>query len=64
MGGIDMASEAEGKAEGVLKLLDARGLAPSQDQRRLVTSCTGPAQLDLWFDRAITAGAITEVFAD
>jgi hypothetical protein len=56
--------KAEGKAEAVLKLLDARHLAPSQEQRQRVTSCTDPAQLDLWFDRAITASTATEVFAD
>jgi hypothetical protein len=47
--------EAKGKAEAVLRLLSARGLAPSPEQRQLVTSSTDPAQLDLWFDRAITA---------
>lgn len=56
--------EAKGKAESVLKLLDARRLAPSQEQRQRVTSCTDPAQLDLWFDRAITVGTAAEVFAD
>jgi flagellar biosynthesis/type III secretory pathway protein FliH len=56
--------EAKGKAEAVLKLLDARRLAPSQEQRQQVTSCTDTAQLDLWFDRAITAGTAAEVFAD
>jgi hypothetical protein len=55
---------AEGKADGVLKLLDARHLGPSQEQRQRVTSCTDAAQLDLWFDRAITAGTAAEVFAD
>jgi hypothetical protein len=56
--------KAEGKAEAVLKLLDARHLAPSQEQWQRVTACTDPAQLDLWFDRAITAGTAAEVFAD
>jgi hypothetical protein len=56
--------EARGKAEDVLKLLHARHLAPSQDQRQRVASCTDPAQLDLWFDRAITAGTAAEVFAE
>jgi len=55
---------AEGKAESVLKRLDARHLAPSPEQRQRVTSCTDPAQLDLWFDRAITAGTAAEVFTD
>ena len=56
--------KAEGKAEDVLKLLDARGLAPSQKQRDQVKSCADPAQLDLWFDRAITVSTAAEVFAD
>jgi hypothetical protein len=56
--------KAEGKAEDVLKLLDARHLAPSKEQRQRVTSCTDSGQLDLWFDRAITAGTAAEVFAD
>jgi hypothetical protein len=55
--------KAEGKAEAVLRLLDARHLDPSQEQRDRVTSCTNAAQLDLWFDRAITAGTAAEVFA-
>jgi hypothetical protein len=56
--------EAKGKAEDVLKLLDARRLAPSEDQRQQVTSCTDAAQLNRWFDRAITAGTANEVFDD
>jgi hypothetical protein len=55
---------AEAKAEAVLKVLDGRKLAPSQEQRQRVTSCTDSAQLDRWFDRAITAGTADEVFAD
>jgi hypothetical protein len=47
-----------------LKILDARHLALSKEQRQRVTSCTDAAQLDLWFDRAITAGTADEVFAD
>jgi hypothetical protein len=56
--------KAEGKAEAVLKLLDARHLAPTAEQRQQVASCTDSAQLDSWFDRAITAGTTAEVFAD
>jgi len=55
--------KAEGKAEDVLKLLDARGLSLSKEQRQRVTSCTDPAQLDLWFERAITVTTVAEVFA-
>jgi len=56
--------ELKGEAKAVLRLLDARRLDPSQDQRQRVTSCTDSAQLDLWLDRAITAGTADEVFAD
>jgi hypothetical protein len=56
--------EAKGKAEAVLKLLDARRLVPSEEQRQRVTSCTDALQLDRWFDRAVTAGTAAEVFAD
>jgi hypothetical protein len=55
---------AEGKAEAVLKLLDARHLAPSTERWQQVASCTDAEQLDVWFDRAITAGTAAEVFAD
>lgn len=55
--------KAESKAEAVIKLLDARGLAPTDEQRRQVTSSADPAQLDHWFDRAITAITAAEVFA-
>ncbi|MGH3209384.1 MAG: hypothetical protein ACRDNO_16650 [Trebonia sp.] len=56
--------EAKGKAEAVLRLLDIRGLAPSQEQRQRVAASTNPAQLDRWFDRAITASTAAEVFAE
>ena len=56
--------EAKGKAEAVLRLLDARGLAPSPEQRQRVSSTTDPAQLDRWFDRAIAASTAAEVFTD
>ena len=55
---------AKGKAEAVLKLLDARRLAPSKEQRQQVASCTDATQLDRWFDRAITAATAAEVFTD
>jgi flagellar biosynthesis/type III secretory pathway protein FliH len=56
--------EVRAKAEAVLRLLDARGLALSGGQRQQVMSSADPAQLDIWFDRAITASTAAEVFAD
>jgi len=52
------------KAEGALKVLDARDVKPTQDQRGQVDAATDLAQLDRWFDRALTAATAAEVFAD
>jgi hypothetical protein len=60
----EVKGKVEGKVEAVLRLLDARGLSPSQEQRERVTSCTDSVQLDLWFDRAVTAATTAAVFAD
>jgi hypothetical protein len=56
--------EARGEAKAVLKVLDARRLAPSPEQRERVMSCTDSVQLDIWFDRALTAATAADVFAD
>jgi hypothetical protein len=56
--------EAKGEAKALLRLLDKRGLALSDEQRKQVGDCTKTAQLDLWFDRAITASSAAEVFAE
>jgi hypothetical protein len=55
---------ASAKAQDVLKVMDARGLRPTQEQRAKVTATAGIAQLDLWFDRALTAGTAEDVFQD
>jgi hypothetical protein len=60
----EVKGEARGEAKSVLKILDARGLASSEEQRQRVMSCTDAAQLDIWLDRAITADTTDEVFAD
>ena len=51
----------QAKAEYVLKALDKRGLDLTAEQRHQVSVCTDLAQLDQWFDRALTA-ATTETF--
>ena len=55
---------ATGRAKTVLWVLDARHLAPTTEQRQLITSCRDLTQLDLWFDRAATVATTAEVFAD
>lgn len=58
---------AQGKLQGevnmLLRVIDKRGLALSDSQREQVETCTDEAQLHEWFDRALTASTIDEVFA-
>ena len=57
---------AEGRAEGeaalLLRVLQARGLEVPADVRDMVISCGDTAQLEAWFDRAITAASLDDVF--
>ena len=55
---------ANAKAQDVLKIIDARGLRPTEEQRAKITATAGIAQLDLWFDRALTADTAADVFKD
>jgi hypothetical protein len=54
--------EARAKAQAILKVLDARGLQPTSEQREQVTACADAGQLDTWFDRALTATSAAQVF--
>lgn len=48
-------AEARGKADAVLRVLEGRGLAPTDEVRARVTTCTDAATLDRWLLRALTA---------
>ncbi len=50
------------KAEDVLKIIDARAIDVTANQRDQVSSCTDIAQLDQWFDSALTAQTATDIF--
>jgi len=54
----------QGKSEYLLKILDARGIRTTKQQHGHVTACTDLAQLDDWFDRALTARAVSDIFQD
>jgi hypothetical protein len=58
--------EARGRAEGeavlLLRVLQARGLEVPGDVRDMITSCGDTAQLEAWFDRAISAASLDDVF--
>jgi hypothetical protein len=51
-------------AEKLLRLLDGRGLRPTDAQRAQVAGSTDLAQLNKWFDQAITAKTAADVFRD
>jgi hypothetical protein len=57
-------AEALGKAEVLVKILDARAIRLTGEQHDLVMSCTDPSQLDVWVDRALAATSASDVFKD
>ncbi|HEX3473990.1 MAG TPA: hypothetical protein VHT91_03055 [Kofleriaceae bacterium] len=54
--------KARAKAEGVLKILTKRGVTTSPLQRRQIEECTDLKTLDRWFDQALTAESVDELF--
>jgi hypothetical protein len=54
--------EVKAKAEDVLKIIDARAIDATAEQGDQVSSCTDIAQLDKWFDRALTADTAADIF--
>ena len=53
-----------GRREGLLKVLDVRGLRPTEAQRAQVEVSNDLSQLDLWFERSLTAASAADVFKD
>jgi hypothetical protein len=52
------------RAEGVLKILAARGVAVDTRSRRRILSCTDGATLERWFDRALRATRLSDVLGE
>ena len=52
---------AEGEAQSVLKVLQARGLAVPDDVRERILAQKDPERLDRWLEKAIVASSATEV---
>ncbi len=61
--GIERGAVADA-AEKLLRVLDVRGLKPTDAQRALVDGSGDLSQLNQWFDRAITAKTAADVFKD
>jgi hypothetical protein len=53
---------AEGRAEAVLDVLEARGVHVSDVARARILACTDPAQLAGWVRKAITVTSVDELF--
>ena len=55
---------AEGRAAAILAVLQARGIAVSDEQAQRVTSCADLALLEQWLARAATATSVSAAFGD
>ncbi len=54
---------AEGRRSSLLLLLGSHGLELDPVQRARVDACTDPDQLQRWFERALRATALADIFA-
>lgn len=53
---------AQERAEGVLRILEARGITVDERSRRLVLECADLDTLDRWFKRAVSATRLSELW--
>ena len=60
--GFVQQGEVKAKSEDVLKIIDARAIDVTAEQRDQVSCCTDSAQLDQWFDSALTAQTADDIF--
>jgi len=56
--------EAHERQTLLLRLLARRNITLTPAQRATIDACTAPAQLELWFDRAVTVADADALFAD
>jgi predicted transposase YdaD len=52
------------RAEGVLRILAARGVPVGEEARQGILACTDMTTLDRWFDRALNATTVSDVLED
>ena len=53
-----------GRAEGVLRILAARGVHVGDEAQQLILTCADMATLDRWFDRALNATTLSDVLGE
>ncbi|MGA5551964.1 hypothetical protein [Streptomyces pseudogriseolus] len=56
--------KAEGEAKGILRVLEVRGLAISDDVRARITTCTDLDRLHDWLDRSGTVERAEDLFVE
>lgn len=54
----------KGMAHMLERMIDARGLSLTDELRERLDGCQDENQLLQWFDRAVTATSLTEIFDD
>ena len=54
--------QALGEAQAVITVLEARGLAPTEQQRQRILACTDLEQLNTWVRKAVTLIDVEELF--
>jgi hypothetical protein len=53
---------AQERAEGVLRILEARGITVDKRTRKLVLGCSDLDTLDRWFKRALSATSLSDLW--
>ncbi|MGW4195379.1 hypothetical protein [Streptomyces sp. NPDC005004] len=56
--------EVAGKKQAVLRVLEARGLAVSDDVRERVDACTDAEVIDSWLDRSVAVERVEDLFGE
>jgi hypothetical protein len=56
--------KAEGLAEALLRVLAARALTPSPQQRSTILSCADPRRVERWIERALRATSVEEALRE
>ena len=55
---------AEGLAEALLRVLTARSLTPSPQQRATILACADPRRVERWIERALRATSVEEALRE
>ena len=56
--------KAEGLAEALMRVLAARSLTPSPQQRSTILACVDPRRVERWIERALCATSVEEALRE